>query len=112
MFRDGGTIGIEFIDSRGTEHELCVDGRVGTHTPNRLYVNARHPVLQPAKFVPRGSKDEKRIVKYLQDFLDNNWPMGEQENLRDAYGQRELSEEEEKAALCISAIERIKNSGK
>lgn len=112
MYRDGGSIGVELLDSCGTKFELCVDGRLGTNTLDRLYVNARHPSIDRAELIPRGADVEKRIVKYLQGWLDDNWSIEEQESLKDTYGQRDLNVRESKVALCISVIDRIKNLGK
>jgi hypothetical protein len=109
IYRDGGSIPIVILDSKGTEIRLRVDGVLGSKTRDRLYINALAPDRQREQLVPRGAEFEEAILKALQEYLDRKFTPEEQEELKNAYGRRKLSERQRVAALCINAIERIRN---
>ena len=56
IFRDGGSIGVEIIDSSGLKFIFSVDGRISSNTLDYLYINAFHPTREGAKLIPRGGK--------------------------------------------------------
>jgi hypothetical protein len=109
IFRDGGSIGVELIDSMETRFVFGVDGRLGSDTLDRIYVNAYHPSMNGAKLIPQGGKEEQKIIEVLQDHLDNNFSKEDQARLRNAYGKQNLNEAEQIAALSMSVIDRTRN---
>ena len=107
IYRDGGSIGVRLIDAAGVKFEFCVDGRRGSNTIDRLYINAYYPKREGAKLISRGAKEENKIIELLQNYLDDKYSKEKQDRLRKSYGKRKLSEDERVAALSINAVDRI-----
>jgi hypothetical protein len=112
IFRDGGSIGVELIDSVGERFVFSVDGRLGSDTLDRVYINAYHPNLDNAKLIPQGGKEEGKIIECLQSYLDDEFSKEDQARLRNTYGKQDLNEEERIAALSMSVIDRTRNPRK
>ena len=49
-YRDGGTIGVAVHNSHGQLLEFCLDGRVITNTPQRIFLGVKHPTSDGAVF--------------------------------------------------------------
>jgi hypothetical protein len=59
IYRDGGSIIMELEDNQGTSFSHRFDGRLGTPTPDRLYLNLRSPVPTWGSWFP-GVRQSKR----------------------------------------------------
>lgn len=99
---------MELEGSKGEILYVRVDGRLGSNTLDRLYTYSKFPNQQEGKLVPRGENVEGLIITVLQKYRNEKFTTEEQDELKNAYSRRSLSEEERKAALCASAINRIK----
>ena len=112
IFRDGGSIGVGLSDSTGVRYEFCIDGRISSHTLDRVYGNAFYPGMEDATMVPQGGREEGKIIALLQGYLDGKFSKEDQGRLRNAYGRRKLNEGERIAALSLNVIDRIRNPRK
>lgn len=111
IFRDGGTLGIALKDAAGAEVEFCLDGSIRRQTRDRFYWGTFYPDDNSGQLVARGSAAEASIIALLKRIVGQWYSEAEQKMLTGAYGRRALSSEEErKTALCLDAIERVKQA--
>ena len=63
IFRDGGSIGVDLMDSIDIRYLFCIDGRASSHTLDHVYINAFHPNREDAKLIRQGGKEWERILR-------------------------------------------------
>jgi hypothetical protein len=68
-YRDGGTIGVEVKNASNQVFQFCLDGRINTQTPQRVYLGAMHPSVAEAVKIDKGSNSELGIIKLLRSWL-------------------------------------------
>ncbi|MEE9615184.1 MAG: hypothetical protein V3W31_09620 [Thermodesulfobacteriota bacterium] len=81
LHRDGGTTCAVIVDSERKSLVICFDRRVDTETPFRIYAGARHPSEDGALLIPRGGREEARLISMLWQALDERLSIKEQDAL-------------------------------
>lgn len=84
MYRDGGTLSVSIKDKFSSELLLSLDGRMGTwHRGGGrygfLYIGVAYPGLPGAYEVVYGGKEEKEILKILNDWFNAQVPQAKRE---------------------------------
>jgi len=102
IYRDGGTIEIVLQGSGRNHFRFVVDGALDSSTRGRIYVGIQK--------VEKGSPEERAILNVVQEIMDRQFSVDEQNELAQAYGKRELEENERKAALCLYALQWVRSS--
>lgn len=67
-----GTICAWVGDDQGRGTQICIDGRKGSPTRNRLFEQARHPRMRGAALIDLGAPDEGIVVPLLSRWLDSD----------------------------------------
>ena len=104
-FRDGGTVGVILEDEKKKRTSFCFDRRLGSETPNRIYVGATHPENKGAKLVEKGSSLEETILFGLRKALDVKHSPSEQKKLLRKESAADLQGEETKIWWILKALE-------
>ncbi len=87
MARDGGTIGVTLLDSKGVNFEFCFDGRMQTvedYTPPHVFLKAIHPSLEGALAVPVGGAEERVLQSLMEDWFAANYSEEDKAQLFDS----------------------------
>jgi len=114
-YKDGGTTGIIIKDNSGKTSLLCLDGRMQIDEPGRtpkpyhVYIGATYPTDPKAQKIPIGGKEEKAILKILQNCIVRKMSEEEQTRLSNIGTVVGLSEEELKIYRVLRVIKRLKN---
>jgi hypothetical protein len=61
-----GVLWVALRDSQGRRTHVCVDGRDGSPTVDRLFTRGRHPNKVSAVLADRGGADEARLIAILR----------------------------------------------
>jgi hypothetical protein len=69
-----GTFWASFEDSEGRWATVCIDGRKGSPTRNRLFDRARHPRKPEAVLIELGAPEEGIVVPLISRWLDSDGP--------------------------------------
>lgn len=69
-----GTVTFTFEDSEGRRATVCIDGRKGSLTRNRLFDQAKHPNSPEAVLLELGAVEEGLIVPLISKWLDSGEP--------------------------------------
>jgi hypothetical protein len=73
IYEDGGTAVVVFIDARGCEYEICLDGREGPDpAPRCLYISAKYPTDKRARKLDPTSDLGLGIHHSLQRWYEAN----------------------------------------
>lgn len=121
MYSDGGTIAIILEDIHRTEFSFCLDARMEILKLNdilagrrpkfykHIYLNAKYPTDARAYKVPIGGKEEKIILKILQDWLKNNISLDQQKKLLESEKIPASDIKEYKAKRILRLVEILEN---
>lgn len=94
MWRDGGTISVEFEDSSARRFSCCFDGILRL-TPSHLYIDGKSTSSANAELVPFNHINQTTILGILQNHLSQHLTRDEQELLGKTRGViNEISSEE------------------
>lgn len=108
IYRDGGTLSLVLEDRDRASLSFTIDGSLGSFTPNRIFLEGEFPDGRRSQMIPKGDPREAAIVVYLETWLAETYSSRELKDLRDSYGRKPLDERQRMAALCLSAVERIR----
>ena len=116
MFSDGGTISVILKDKNGKEFPFCLDGRMQElelwqrPKPYHMFVNATYPESRGAASVPVAGKEEKAILKILQDWINENISKEDQANIADVSKHKNIkwTDQSYKARRILQLIDILK----
>ncbi|MFA7235443.1 MAG: hypothetical protein WC058_01150 [Phycisphaeraceae bacterium] len=108
-WRDGGSIGFQFEDVRGTKLSFTVDGHIGSPTPGRWDLGALYPTTNgTALLLESGGSSERALQRLLDRWLQERFSPAERSQLKTQYWVIRPDEDRLKsdAALIITLLER------
>ena len=116
MFRDGGTMEVTLKDKDGRTFTFCLDGRMQSlglwkkPRPYYIFIGVSHPDMPGGKPIPVGGKEEKAILKMLEDWINENISAEDQKNVSDVSMHKKIAWTDQlyKARRILQLIDRLK----
>ena len=116
MYRDGGTIYVVLKDTNGKTFPFCLDGRMQAlrifekPRPYHIFIRVMHPSIAGAQEIPINGKEEKILLKVLEDWIKENVSEEEQRNLQDVlnYEKIKWTDKSYKARRILQLVDRLK----
>lgn len=109
IYRDGGTLYVEFTDSSGCKYQMSHDRKIGPDRPRCLYINATHPDHEGAVLLDSEGDVAQGAADCLDLWLTSNVDAESLERISSAAGMGKLTRDEMKIARVMDMVSTIRS---